>query len=681
MSNITNYSLGLVMRSAARCIRVAGVAAGTVPVTNKLGTRQALVVGREDRFWNRPLERGPLTAPLDLAALRQEVERFSPQTTRETLEKMVSYLRAWGHKPVAEYYFEMKDGKYGNIVNTSEARSIILSVAFDGEEIAKVDRKLIAGRISGPINDVIHPTRLLRYGINPLLIKLSAYLGYPKSFIILPVCNGQGQVIGKVNIGLKDTVRLAKNKIEVLRLLAEKIKGTGRSNGTAPSTIDMEKVRSFIAFVDSIPVYAFIGSPRVAEGARMLVSLLSSSMERSRAKSVQMMEERTEFFGGIAGVLAAAIETNESYTGGHCTRVAQMSEAISQHLPAGLWRAEIARTNPEITDLAAIDEKIAQRKSQIFNAAVIHDVGKIGIDPKIIKSNSKLTDEEYAAVQQHVTLGAEIIQRVAGSYPEMVQVAETARLHHLDWDGRGYPQGTGLKGREIPLQARIVRATDTTHAMISRRTYDPAQPPEYVVNELVKGCATSFEPVIIRTQLELMARTDLSDIDLMMEEVLLTKAALPAGSESQHSLLDQLMNKLGTGISVGALKKELQTARETNRLLPGAQEIFQQIADQVEAKKQRLIKHAILCREFYDYVVTQTDATGQGLFDLIGLFGQSANYDPGAIRAFIGDLLAVWIDNRKQPFLILAEEAFKRAANQQRAEAFKIFFFGSYKQF
>ena len=129
----------------------------------------------------------------------------------------------------------------------------------------------------------------------------------------------------------------------------------------------------------------------------------------------------------------------------------------------------------------------------LFNAAPMHDVGKIGIPDAILQKNGKLDDAEWAVMRQHAQIGAEII----GDHPSgLLQMARVIALtHHEKWDGSGYPNG--LKGEEIPLAGRIVAIADVFDALTSVRPYKPAWPVEEAVDFLRRESGRHFDPQLV----------------------------------------------------------------------------------------------------------------------------------------------------------------------------------------
>jgi HD-GYP domain-containing protein (c-di-GMP phosphodiesterase class II) len=125
-------------------------------------------------------------------------------------------------------------------------------------------------------------------------------------------------------------------------------------------------------------------------------------------------------------------------------------------------------------------------------SALLHDVGKIGIDDRILKKPTGLTAEEFEVMKQHPVKGANIIRPV-GKLREMIPGIE---LHHESLNGRGYPYG--LKGEEIPMMARVIMVADTLDAMTTHRPYQSAMDMEVALEKITAIQGTKFDPAVVQ---------------------------------------------------------------------------------------------------------------------------------------------------------------------------------------
>ena len=181
-----------------------------------------------------------------------------------------------------------------------------------------------------------------------------------------------------------------------------------------------------------------------------------------------MFEETTE-------ALAGAIDAKDTYTNGHSRRVAEYSLKIAQ---------EVGMSEEEC--------------KKVYFAALLHDVGKIGIPIEILQKKGRLTDEEFDQIKRHSVVGGEILSSIKDS----PWLAIGARHHHERYNGRGYPDG--LKGEAIPEIARIIAVADAYDAMTSNRSYRNAIPQHIVREELVKGSSTQFDPEFAKIMIHLI---------------------------------------------------------------------------------------------------------------------------------------------------------------------------------
>jgi HD-GYP domain-containing protein (c-di-GMP phosphodiesterase class II) len=129
--------------------------------------------------------------------------------------------------------------------------------------------------------------------------------------------------------------------------------------------------------------------------------------------------------------------------------------------------------------------------NELKTVGLLHDIGKIAIDEKILNKPGKLNKNERNEIERHPEIGYRILSTVN----DMSEMADYVLAHHEKWDGSGYPRG--LKGEEIPLQSRIIAIADAYDAMTSARSYRSALSEEIAVSELLKYAGTQFDAELI----------------------------------------------------------------------------------------------------------------------------------------------------------------------------------------
>lgn len=180
--------------------------------------------------------------------------------------------------------------------------------------------------------------------------------------------------------------------------------------------------------------------------------------------------------------LARAMEAKDKYVAGHSNRVALYATTVARKL--GLPFEQVR---------------------DIGYAALIHDIGKIGVDEKILLKPGKLTDDEYTAVKSHPMIGDRIIAPVEFLH----KVAPLILYHHEWYNGKGYLEG--LKGEQIPIGARIIAICDAYDAMVSDRPYRKALSKKEAKQELIKGKETQFDSKLVDMFLELVEKNEFAE--------------------------------------------------------------------------------------------------------------------------------------------------------------------------
>ena len=204
---------------------------------------------------------------------------------------------------------------------------------------------------------------------------------------------------------------------------------------------------------------------------RRLVQMVSDQI-RARENNTDM----------LVGVLSHIVEFRNGESGLHVRHIRMITELLLHRLL-------------EISSRYSIT---AEQQDMIPLASALHDIGKIGIDEKILNKPGKLTPEEFEVMKTHSMLGAQILYDLDNfSEQPLLQTAyEIARWHHERWDGRGYPDG--LKGDEIPISAQLVSLADVYDALTSERCYKKAFSHEKAMQMILNGECGAFNPLLLQ---------------------------------------------------------------------------------------------------------------------------------------------------------------------------------------
>ena len=195
---------------------------------------------------------------------------------------------------------------------------------------------------------------------------------------------------------------------------------------------------------------------------------MSESIRDAIENLKRAARENHELFINSIRALAAAIDAKDPYTRGHSERVARYSSLVAREM--GLSSEDVRR---------------------VRLSALLHDVGKIGIDDRILRKPTALTEEEFEIMKSHPVKGAAIMEAI----PQLKDVIPGMKHHHERWEGGGYPEG--LSGEGIPLQARIVSVADTFDAMTTTRPYQRAMDIRFVFQRLRDLAGNRFDPSVV----------------------------------------------------------------------------------------------------------------------------------------------------------------------------------------
>jgi HD-GYP domain-containing protein (c-di-GMP phosphodiesterase class II) len=207
--------------------------------------------------------------------------------------------------------------------------------------------------------------------------------------------------------------------------------------------------------------------------------------------NTRLQDELRSSYVGTVRVLADAIEAKDRFLRGHADEVAAYVSAVANRL--------------------GIEPR---KREELLYSSLLHDIGKIGISERILMKPAELTPEERNVIQLHPRIGYRLIQQV----PSLQGTANAILHHHERWDGDGYP--AGLRGEEIPLEARIIAVADAFSAMTADRPYRGRLSLEEACAELERNAATQFDPVVVRLFVDEVRKHPPADEDDVLHKAL-----------------------------------------------------------------------------------------------------------------------------------------------------------------
>lgn len=254
-------------------------------------------------------------------------------------------------------------------------------------------------------------------------------------------------------------------------------------------------------------------------------SISARNINKYQRKEQESKEKINRMNTNIIRALAYTIDAKDRYTSGHSQRVADYSLAIARRMG-----------------------KSEEEQKIIYNAALLHDVGKIRVPEEVINKPGKLTDEEFDQIRIHPVSGYHILKDIHDD----ARVAYGAKYHHERYDGKGYPNG--LEGENIPEIARIIGVADAYDAMASNRSYRNALPQDVVRSEIEKGKGKQFDANIADVMLEMIDE----DTDyLMCQSERSVKNILVIDDEMMNiKMAEHILKELPNLCIIGARNKE-----------------------------------------------------------------------------------------------------------------------------
>jgi HD-GYP domain-containing protein (c-di-GMP phosphodiesterase class II) len=289
--------------------------------------------------------------------------------------------------------------------------------------------------------------------VGPVLVLSALAPGLPNLddapvYVLAFVCQIAGEICAAL---LRDRRLLGLTAREVL--------------GTTVGTVQVDAVLAPLSFVIAV---AAIDEPAFLLSMAPLVWLLHF-FSRDRTARYSASLELNRAYRGTVMLLADVVEFDDTYTGSHSRSVVDLVRAVAEEM--------------------GVDPSARQ---ELEFAALLHDVGKIGIPKEILNKPAALTDDEFEVMKTHTIEGQFMLDRVGGL---LGRVGEIVRSCHERWDGMGYPDG--LKGEEIPLAARIVFTCDAYSAMTTDRPYRLGLSREEALEELATNAGSQFDPEVV----------------------------------------------------------------------------------------------------------------------------------------------------------------------------------------
>lgn len=402
------------------------------------GTRNSAFFDRVDEFGNHI--RGSLRkSDIFMRNCKNQYFVFLTDIRADSIDKVISHIiDKWHSKSTEDIVITYETEFIGSRQELSDAKKF--------KKVVVVDDDIINLQVAGKIlsSGGIHVTAL-RSG-DALFNYLEKENELPNLILLdvkMPGMSGF-DCIRKLH-----SLETAASKIPVIFLTADESEGAEKE-GLSLGAMD------------------FIRKPFVPEVLRLRVNNLIELVTLQNQlyfEVEQKTRENKDLFLQVVSSLAAAIDTKDEYTKGHSSRVAEYARMIAKR--SGFSDA---------------------RQDEIYMLGLLHDVGKIGIPNGLLNKPGTLTDDEFAQIRKHSAMGASILKNIEND-PKFEQCA---MYHHERYDGTGYP--TGIKGTEIPEEARIIAVADAYDAMSSDRSYRSHLTQDEIKNELELGMGTQFDP-------------------------------------------------------------------------------------------------------------------------------------------------------------------------------------------
>ncbi len=344
--------------------------------------------------------------------------------------------------------------------------------------------------------------------LSSLTIKLSILISLSMGVILLLTSYlGNNNIISMIiGIGaalLVSTVFINRYVSVPLNMLTESMRLLEQGNSNARLQINGSRqmqalsdsfnlmVDRIIRLVDSTAEQVFeLAQAQERLGHNAELEAINVELEKSLADVRLLNIKQESIYLSTLNALVSTIEASDLYTHGHSARVTRYSLALA---------AKIGLSGDRI--------------NMLEQAAILHDIGKIGIDKSILHNPGRLNDEEMASMRMHPVIATNILRHI----DHLADVQDCVVKHHERFDGKGYPYG--ICGDDLPIEARIMSIADTFDAMTSKRPYRNGLPVEVAINELTVHSGSQFDPELVEHFIALFSEGALAGIygDCLLE--------------------------------------------------------------------------------------------------------------------------------------------------------------------
>ena len=312
---------------------------------------------------------------------------------------------------------------------------------------------------------------------------------------IIETDNGQGGINElekrgtEISLVLLDIVMPGKSGFDVLSVMTRR----GWIEDIPVIMISSEDSDEVVLRSYELGASDYISRPFDARIVRQRVSNIMRLYAKQRRLTEllsQQFYERERDSRMLVDIMGGAMELRNGESGPHIHHVRTITEVLLERLA-------------QKTDHYSLP---AAERITIAMASTLHDIGKLAIDDKILNKPGRLTDEEFAIMKTHTTIGADMLERLERyNDSNLVKIArDIARWHHERYDGRGYPDG--LKGDEIPISAQVVSLADVYDALTSERVYKAAASHEVAMQMIMDGECGTFNPLLLECLVDVQDR-------------------------------------------------------------------------------------------------------------------------------------------------------------------------------